>query len=226
VRDRDVARQVDWSALLQTGVQLEPWQRAKLEETVKAMSYQLGSSSMPWLQARVLPMSHHHTCNYHRAHRQMLSATPMWEPQTRASTLLQLHSCTCSIVLRCSPTTTSQRAWGFMRLLHTSTICLQDADDFMANTRVLKRLLASNNVRSEAQRLRSRGFRNWFRTHGLRALRDDQEISWPLATQLKARLPSCPPDASSACTKMSKDMPYNQSSLCHQLPNVGLPSRR
>lgn len=57
----------------------------------------------------------------------------------------------------------------------------------MANTRVLKQLLASNNVRSEAQRRRSRGFRNWFRMHGLRALSDDQDNSWPLSTQLKAR---------------------------------------
>ena len=43
--------QVNWSALLQPGMQLEPWQREKLQETVAAMSYQLGSSSMPWLQA-------------------------------------------------------------------------------------------------------------------------------------------------------------------------------
>ena len=43
--------QVNWSALLQPGVQLEEWQREKLQETVAAMSYQLGSSAMPWLQA-------------------------------------------------------------------------------------------------------------------------------------------------------------------------------
>ena len=80
---------------------------------------------------------------------------------------------------------------------------LQDADAFMANTRVLKQLLASNNVRSEAQRRRSRGFRNWFRTHGLRALSDDQDNSWPLATQLKVRSqgPLAPPDASAARTE-------------------------
>ena len=62
---------------------------------------------------------------------------------------------------------------------------LQDAGEFIANTRALKRLLASNNVKSEAQRLRSAGFRNWFRQHGLRALSPDQDSSWPLATQLK-----------------------------------------
>ena len=75
---------------------------------------------------------------------------------------------------------------------------LQDADDFIANTRVLKRLLASNNVRSDAQRRRSVGFMNWFRAHGLRALSDDQDNSWPLATQLKARggVLCCLPDAS------------------------------
>ncbi len=96
----------------------------------------------------------------------------------------------------------------------------------MANTRVLKRLLASNNVRSEAQRLRSRGFRNWFRTHGMRALNDDQDNSWPLATQLKARLPGGLAQASAAFPEFSEDMPYHQSSLCHCVQRMGLPIQR
>ena len=41
---------MNWGALLQPGVQLEEWQREKLQETIGAMSYQLGSSAMPWLQ--------------------------------------------------------------------------------------------------------------------------------------------------------------------------------
>jgi len=73
--NRTAGWQVDWSALLQTGVQLEPWQREKLEETVAAMSYQLGSSSMPWLQARVLLMSEHHARSHHRAHLRVRSPT-------------------------------------------------------------------------------------------------------------------------------------------------------
>ena len=42
--------QVNWAALLQPGMQLEPWQQEKLKETVAAMSYSLGSSAMPWLK--------------------------------------------------------------------------------------------------------------------------------------------------------------------------------
>jgi hypothetical protein len=45
---------VNWGALLQPGVHLEAWQQEKLQQTVAAMSYSLGSSAIPWLQVTSL----------------------------------------------------------------------------------------------------------------------------------------------------------------------------